>query len=228
VTRAVIGLTTYRETARWGPWHSTAVLAPATYVDAIDRAGGRAVLIPPGDDTVLDVVDGLVFAGGSDIDPSLYGQTPHPETDQARSLRDAGEAALLSRALERDVPTLCICRGAQLLNVVRGGDLVQHLPDITGDRLHKEEPGVYSAHEVAIKPDSLLGSILGPAVEVQSHHHQAPARIGDRLEEVAWAPDGIVEGIEDEALRFCVGVVWHPEERGDLRLFEALIDRARA
>ena len=133
--RPVIGITTYAQEASWGVWHLPAALIPLDYVDAVERAGGRAVLIPPSEEGVeetLEALDGIVFSGGADVDPAHYGADAHPETDAPQARRDAGELALLRAALERDMPTLAICRGFQLLNVARGGDLVQHLPRRSG------------------------------------------------------------------------------------------------
>ncbi len=133
--RPVIGITTYAQEASWGVWRLPAALIPLDYVDAVERAGGRPVLIPPSEDGVdetLEALDGIVFSGGADVDPSLYGAEPHPETDAPQARRDAGELALLQAALDRDMPVLAVCRGFQLLNVARGGDLVQHLPDAVG------------------------------------------------------------------------------------------------
>ena len=137
-----------------------AALIPLAYVEAIERAGGRALLVPPSDegiDETLDAVDGLLFSGGSDIDPAEYGHRAHAETVGVRPDRDRGELALLSAALERDMPVLAVCRGSQVLNVVRGGDLVQHLPEVVGDEKHKHTPGVFADHEVEVRGDSRLG-----------------------------------------------------------------------
>src|SRR5918992_110788 len=147
--RPVIGITTYAQEAAWSYWKLPAALIPLDYVDAVERAGGRPVLVPPSDEGVeetLEALDGIVFSGGSDVDPSLYGADAHPETDAPQKRRDAGELALLQAALERDVPTLAICRGVQLLNVARGGDLVQHLPEKVENDTHKQVPGTFVEH----------------------------------------------------------------------------------
>jgi gamma-glutamyl-gamma-aminobutyrate hydrolase PuuD len=135
--------------------------------------------------------------------------------------------ALLRAALERDMPTLAICRGFQLLNVARGGDLIQHLPEEVGHHVHKEVPGRFAVHPVEVKEGSRLGSIVGSTPEVTSHHHQALGRVGDGLVETAWAADGTLEGVEDPERRFVVGVQWHPEASEDAALFEALVAQAR-
>jgi len=229
--RPVIGITTYAQDARWGVWHLPAALIPLDYVDAVERAGGRAVLIPPSEDGVeetLELLDGVVFSGGADVDPALYGAEAHPETDEPQARRDRGEMALLQAALERDVPMLAVCRGVQLLNVARGGDLVQHLPEQVGNDVHKQIPGTFVEHPVEVKEGSRLASIVGTSAEVTSHHHQALARLGDGLVETAWAADGTLEGIEEPSKRFTVGVQWHPEAGEDDALFENLVAEAKA
>ena len=163
--RPIIGITTYAEpSVRWGVWEVPAAVLPLAYVEAIQRAGGRALLIPPSDEGVeetLAAVDGLLFSGGSDIGPDEYGHELHPETVGVRPERDRGELALLQAALERDIPLLAVCRGSQVLNVARGGDLVQHLPEVVGDERHKHAPGVFSDHEVRVESSSKLGELVG-------------------------------------------------------------------
>jgi len=229
--RPVIGITSYAQEASWGVWKLPAVLIPLAYVDSIERAGGRAVVIPPAEDDIevtLDALDGIVFSGGADVDPVHYGADPHPETDTPQTRRDAGEMALLRAALERDLPTLAICRGFQLLNVARGGDLIQHLPEQIGNDVHKQVPGEFAVHPVEVKEGSVLEAIVGSTPgEVTSHHHQALGRVGDGLVESAWAADGTLEGVEDPSSRFLVGVQWHPEASEDAALFEALVEQAR-
>jgi gamma-glutamyl-gamma-aminobutyrate hydrolase PuuD len=228
--RPLIGITTYAQPARWGVWDLPAALVPLDYVDSVERAGGRAVLLPPSVDGVeetLDVLDGIVFSGGADVDPARYGAEAHPETDEPQARRDAGELALLEAALARDLPTLAICRGFQLLNVARGGDLVQHLPETVGSDEHKQIPGEFAVHPVEVKEGSRLASIVGAGPKVTSHHHQALGRVGDGLVECAWAADGTLEAIEDPDLRFAVGVQWHPEAGEDDALFAALVEQAR-
>jgi putative glutamine amidotransferase len=230
VSRPLIGITTYAQPARWGVWELPAALIPLDYVDSVERAGGRAVLLPPcedGVDETLDVLDGVVFSGGADVDPARYGAEAHPETDEPQGRRDAGELALLRAALDRDMPTLAICRGFQLLNVARGGDLVQHLPESVGNDDHKQVPGEFAVHPVEVKEGSQLAAIVGRGAEVTSHHHQALGRVGDGLVESAWAADGTLEAVEDPSLRFAVGVQWHPEAAEDAALFEALVEQAR-
>jgi len=229
--KPVVGITTYAQQARWGAWDLPAALVPLDYVTAVERAGGRPMLVPPSADGVaetLEVLDGIVFSGGADIGPAEYGADAHPETDEPHSVRDAGELALLSAALEQDIPTLAICRGFQLLNVVRGGDLVQHLPESLGHERHREVRGVFSEHPVEIKGGTRLAEVLGERPpSVKSSHHQGLGRVGDGLVETAWAEDGTLEGLEDPSRRFAVGVLWHPEAGEDQRLFDALVEEAR-
>jgi gamma-glutamyl-gamma-aminobutyrate hydrolase PuuD len=125
------------------------------------------------------------------------------------------------------MPVLAVCRGSQVLNVARGGDLVQHLPDELGHDRHRHEPGSFSDHNVTVAAGSKLGTLLGGRAAVKSHHHQGYGRIGTGLREVAWADDGVVEGLEDPGKRFALGVLWHPEEGEDFALFQALVDEAR-
>jgi gamma-glutamyl-gamma-aminobutyrate hydrolase PuuD len=229
--KPVVGITTYVEPARWGAWELEAALIPYAYVQAVERAGGRALLVPPSEDAVeetLDALDGLLFSGGNDLDPETYGAAAHPETGGLRPERDRGELALLEAALARDMPVLAVCRGFQVLNVARGGDLVQHLPEVVGDAKHREVAGVFSEHAVRIEDDSKLGGVLGESAPVKSHHHQGVGTIGQGLREVAWADDGTVEGLEDPDRRFAVGVLWHPEAGDDMKLFEALVAEAQA
>lgn len=232
MARPLIGITAYAEpSVRWGAWDVPAAVIPLSYVHAIDSAGGRALLVPPSEEGIaetLDAVDGLLFSGGSDIDPAEYGHEAHPETSGVRPERDRGELALLIAALERDMPVLAVCRGSQVLNVARGGDLVQHLPDEVGDEKHKHTPGVFADHDVDVKVGSRLGSLLGDRAPVKSHHHQGFGRLGEGLVETAWAEDGTLEALEDPAKRFAVGVLWHPEAGEDVALFRALVDEARA
>ena len=230
--RPVIGITAYAEpSVRWGVWDLPASLVPLAYVEAVELAGGRALLVPPssqGIDETLDALDGLVFSGGSDLDPGLYGAEPHPETDGVRADRDRAELALLEAALARDMPVLAICRGSQVLNVVLGGDLVQHVPEAVGHDDHKQAAGVFSEHGVELRPGSRVARALGARAHVKSHHHQGFDRLGAGLEVAAHADDGTVEALEATDRRFAVGVLWHPEVGEDLALFQELVEEARA
>jgi putative glutamine amidotransferase len=229
VARPIVGITTYVTQAQWGYWDVEAALVPATYVQAITRAGGRPVLIPPSEDGIdetLDAVDGLLFSGGSDLDPELYDQEPHEETFGVVPQRDRAELALLESALARDMPVLAVCRGSQVLNIARGGDLVQHLPDVVGDEKHKHTPGTFADHDVTLEPDTRIAALLGERAPVKSHHHQGFGRVGEGLRVTAHAEDGTIEAVEDPSHPFALGVLWHPEAGEDLRLFEAFVGAA--
>ena len=231
MSRPLIGITTYVEPASWGHWQLDAALTPYDYVRSVESAGGRALLVPPSADAIeetLDALDGLVLSGGADVDPDSYGANAHPETSGTRPERDAGELALLQAALARDMPVLAVCRGFQIMNVARGGDLVQHLPEVVGHEQHRAVKGVFSDHEVRIDDDSRLGSVLDGRAPVKSHHHQGVGNVGEGLREVAWADDGTVEGLEDPERRFALGVLWHPEAGEDRRLFDALVAEAQS
>jgi len=229
--KPVIGITTYVEPAAWGQWNLPAALIPYAYVRGIESAGGRALLVPPAEDGIeetLDALDGVLFSGGGDLDPGSYGAEAHEKTAGVRAERDSAELALLQAALARDMPVLAVCRGSQVLNVARGGDLVQHLPEVVGDEKHKERLGEFSDHEVSVEADSRLGSIVGGRTAVKSSHHQGFGRIGKGLVTTARADDGTVEALEDPSRRFALGVLWHPEEGEDAALFRALVEEARA
>ena len=229
--KPLIGITTYVVPAKWSYWDLEAALVPAAYVQAVEAAGGRPLLVPPSMEAIeetLDGLDGLVFSGGSDLDPSYYGQEPHEETLGVVPQRDEAELGLLRSALERDMPVLAICRGSQVLNVARGGDLVQHLPDVVGHESHKHNPpGVFADHDVELVDGTRVQSLLGDRAPVKSHHHQGLGRLGEGLRESARADDGTIEAVEDPSQRFAVGVLWHPEAGEDFALFQGLVDEAR-
>jgi putative glutamine amidotransferase len=231
VARPLIGITTYVTPARWSSWDVEAALVPAAYVEAVERSGGRALLVPPSEDGIdetLEALDGLLFSGGSDLDPGLYDQEPHAETSGVHPERDRAELALLEAALARDMPVLAVCRGSQVLNVARGGDLVQHLPDVVGDEKHKHTPGTFADHDVTLEGGTRLAALLGERAPVKSHHHQGFGRVGEGLRVAAHAEDGTIEAVEDPRRRFALGVLWHPEAGEDARLFEELVREAGA
>jgi len=231
-TRPIVGVTSYApDVVEWGPWHEAAILIPSSYVRALMNAGARPLVVPPDTDSAeqtLDLLDGVVFSGGTDIDPAEYGAQADPSTDPPAGDRDRAELALLGAALARDMPVLAVCRGSQLLNVARGGDLVQHLPDEVGHERHRPRPGTFTDHDVRLKPESRLAGILGRRVPVKSHHHQGFGRLGRGLDAVGWAEDGTIEALEDSSRTFALGVLWHPEEADDPALFDALVASARA
>jgi putative glutamine amidotransferase len=235
-TLPVIGLTTYLEQAQTGAWDVPASFLPKAYFDAVTRAGGIAVLLPPQPvdsaiaNRVIDGLDGLIVTGGKDVDPARYGQEPHPTTDEPRRDRDAWEDALLLAAVDRQLPFLGICRGAQVLNVALGGTLHQHLPDVIGSTRYSTGVGTFLVNEVTVAPDGVLPELLRdtPTLDVKSHHHQAIDRLADGLVVTARSDDGTIQAVELESVPFGVAVQWHPEEDADdLRLFAGLVDAAR-
>lgn len=226
----LIGITTYVERARWNAWDMPAALVPHGYVSSVSRAGGRPLLVPPSPQAAAETIaalDGLVLAGGADLDPGLYGAQTHPETQGVRPDRDFGELALVAVALKHRLPVLGICRGMELINVTLGGDLVQHLPDVLGADEHRAEPGHFAEHPIEILRGTPLADRLAGHGPVCSYHHQALGRLAEPLEPVALAHDGIVEAVVHRELPFLVGVLWHPEAGADPRIFAALIDAAR-
>ena len=230
MAKPVIGITTYLVPAAWGAWNMEAAFIPADYVRAVSAVGGAPVLVPPGSSLpeTLDLVDGLVFSGGSDLDPELYSAEAHPETNGVIRERDDFELELMRAALERDVPMLAICRGSQVLNVALGGDLEQHVPDRVGTDVHKQVNGVFADHDVEVLEGTRLASIIGDRHDVKSHHHQGFGSLGSGLQEAARAPDGTLEALEAPSRRFTLGVLWHPEAGNDRALFEALVAEAAA
>ncbi len=230
INKPVVGITTYLTRAAWDSWDLDVALVPSSYVNAVVRSGGTPLLVPPGAsiDETLDVVDGLIFSGGSDVDPELYGAAAHAETGGVVRERDDFELALMRAALARDLPVLAICRGSQLLNVALGGRLEQHVPDRVGTSVHKETAGVFAVHEVEVLPETQLATLLSGPTGVRSHHHQGLGELAGGLREAARSPDGTVEAVEDPNRRFAFGVLWHPEEGEDLTLFVALVEAARS
>jgi anthranilate synthase component 2/putative glutamine amidotransferase len=230
-TKPVIGVTSFVENVRWGHWSGLAALSPVAYVRAVVTAGGRPVQLPPDADAVvetLDRLDGLVVTGGIDVDPALYGAEHHPTMAGVRPEQDQAELALLEGALELDLPLLAVCRGSQLLNILRGGDIVQDLGDGESEpELHGNGTGEAARHAIRTREGSRLAELVGARTVVASEHHQAFGRIGDGLEESAWAEDGTVEALEDPRRRFAVGVLWHPERAESSELFAALVAEAR-
>jgi gamma-glutamyl-gamma-aminobutyrate hydrolase PuuD len=228
--RPLIGITAYaEEEVAFGVWRLPAALIPLAYVRGIERAGGRPLLVPPSEEGVeetLDALDGLMLTGGPDLDPALYGADAHPQTAGVRSDRDRAELALLTAALERELPVLAICRGSQVLNVALGGDLLQHLPDEVGHDRHKHTPGVFADHAVELDPETRLGRLMGSHAPVKSHHHQGYGRIGQDLRVAAHADDGTPEALEHTE-KPVLGVLWHPEEGEDDALFRQLVEQAR-
>ena len=228
-TLPVVGVSAYEADASWGSWRRRATLLPTSYVRGLERAGAAPVVLPVGSDatSVVARLDALVLAGGPDVDPALYDAKRQAHTEEPDPARDASELALLSGALARGIPVLAVCRGLQLLNVVRGGTLHQHLPDVVGTDAHRPRPGTFGERVVRIKPGSGLASAVGSTVTVSCHHHQAVDRVGSGLEAVAWDDDGTVEALESRAAPELLAVQWHPEEEDSPPLFAWLVARAR-
>lgn len=236
--RPVIGICTALEDARWSVWHQRAAILPTSYVDAVQRAGGMTVLLAPdpvvveAPDEALDLIDGLMLAGGVDIDPSTYGAEPHPTTLDSEPERDAFELALVRRALERDIPFLGICRGMQIMNVAFGGTLHQHLPEELGHHEHRRSVGTFHGadHDVRLEPDSLAARAAGEEIHAtKSHHHQGVDRVGEGLVVTGWAEkDELPEALELPGNEFALGVQWHPEADEHSQLIDALVVAARA
>jgi putative glutamine amidotransferase len=234
MSRPVIGITTYVEPASWAVWHDVpAALVPHAYVRQVAAAGGLPLLVPPLPDgaseedvsELLGRLDGLILAGGADVEPARYRAEPHPSVQPPRRDRDDSELTLARATAATGLPVLGICRGMQVMAVAAGGDLWQHLPDMIGNESHAPASGSYGHHEVRIDPGSQLGAILGGRVDVATYHHQG---VGEHpgLQASAWSDDGLLEAFEDNAAAFRLGVQWHPEVGDDPRLFAALVEAA--
>jgi putative glutamine amidotransferase len=225
--RPIIGITSYVVPATWGVWTRTATaLIPHDYVAAVEQAGGRAVIVPPDarDPDVLRVLDGLLLAGGPDVEPFRYGTEPEPLTE-THPERDAGEFLLAAAALARDMPILGVCRGMQVLTVAAGGTLHQHLPDVLGHDRHRPAPAVYGEHEARFEGGTMIAKLMGDDVGIHCYHHQGVADPGTLIV-TGRAEDGLPEAVEDPERRFVLGVQWHPEVIRDQRLFGALVEAA--
>jgi len=227
----LIGICTAVERSQFGVWDAEAFLLHHMYIEAVQRAGGAAVMLPPDPDVdadqLLDVLDGLILAGGRDIDPATYGAERANGTDDPRTERDEFELALAQRAMERDIPLLGICRGMQLMNIARGGTLVQSLPE----HLHRRSVGTFDGndHPVRLDESSLAARAAGEVSHgTLSHHHQGIDRVGDGLRVTGWADeDELPEALEDPELQFALGVQWHPEADPESRVIAALVEAAR-
>ncbi len=225
-SRPLIGVSTYLETgARWGVWELEAALLPAGYPRLVQRAGGLAVMLPPDlpEHAVATVarLDGLVIAGGPDVEPVRYGAEVDPRTGPPARARDTWELALIEAALAARVPLLGVCRGMQLLNVALGGTLVQHIDG------HAEAVGVFGGHPVKPVPGTLYGGIVPEESFVPAYHHQAVDHLGTGLVPTAHAADGTIEALElPSAPSWVLGVQWHPEMGEDTRVMRALVEAA--
>jgi putative glutamine amidotransferase len=235
MARPAIGICAPVERARFGPWDQDAVLLPRGYSDAVQGAGGLAFMLAPDDDLaqrpaeLLDRLDGLLLAGGRDIDPLAYGAKPAEATQDSSPERDRFELGLATAALDRDMPLLGVCRGMQLMNVACGGTLVQDLPAELSGR-HRHTPGAFADHEVVLERGSLAAHAAGAErLSVRSHHHQGLDELGSGLVASGRSPeDGIVEAVELPGKRFALGVLWHPEEDTASGVIPALVAAASA
>jgi putative glutamine amidotransferase len=236
MARPVIGICAPLERARWSVWDLESVLVPHNYVEAVQRTGAMALVIPPDQALVdepgelLDRLDGLMLAGGADIDPSAYGADREPDTVHTVPRRDAVEVALAREALARDLPLLGICRGMQLLNVACGGTLHQHLPQRFGHHEHLRVHGSFDGadHDVRLAAGSLAARVAGEELHAtKSHHHQGVDRLGEGLVVSGWADDDLPEALEQPDRRFALGVQWHPEADPHSPVIGALVDAAR-
>ncbi len=235
--RPLIGICAALERARWAAWDQEAALLSYSYLTAIAQAGGLALMIPPdpylvdSPDDVLDRIDGLILAGGADIDPSSYGKPKHAETHRTVPARDHAEIALARRAIELDMPVLGICRGMQLINVAMGGTLHQHVPDVVGNNEHRRRLGSFEGadHDVRLARDSLAARAAGEELHTtKSHHHQAVDQLGSGMTVTGISVlDDLVEAIEASERRFVLGVQWHPEADEHSRVIGALVEQAR-
>lgn len=219
-------------------WAAGAYAVPERYVDAVRRAGGAATIVLPGDERaptdLLGRFDAVLLVGGGDVEPQRFGQEPHPTLSGLEPERDALEIALLRTAAALEAPTLCICRGMQVMNVAFGGTLIQHLPDEERFGSHATPSGAHDLrHDVEVRRGSRVGLATGAGrLACSSQHHQGVDRIGDGLVPTGWTDDGLVEALELEGPGWMVGVQWHPEDTAaadpaQQGLFDALIDRAR-
>lgn len=225
-----IGVTTYTEDASWRGWHRRACLVPQDFLHPLERAGALPVLLPGGGRAeAVDLagwLDGLLLVGGPDIDPARYGMPRHAVTTGVEPARDGWELALLGAALDADLPVLGVCRGMQLLNVVRGGTLRQHITLPAGTPVHRPDGSSFGRVEVGMRRDRLPGAVLGPSLAVACHHHQAVDTLGAGLVATGWSEDGTVESIELTGRTFVLGTQWHPEVGADPRLFRAFVRAA--
>lgn len=236
--RPIVGLTTYLQPSTSGVWQVPASFLPAHYITGVSAGGGIAVLLPPQPAErdviarVLETIDALVVTGGRDVDPTSYGQDPHPMTDTPANDRDAWEFALVRGALERGLPLLGICRGAQVLNAVLGGTLHQHLPDVVGHTRHQTAPAVFMTTTVKTVAGTRIAELVGEFHDAQCYHHQAIDVPGKGLIVSARDSEGTIEAVEGDPSIFgdlwVVAVQWHPEQtQDDLRLFDGLVLAAR-
>jgi putative glutamine amidotransferase len=235
VSECAIGICAAVERVRRDPWDEVVTMVQRTYPDAVQRAGALALVLPPDEaavdspDLLLDRIDGLLLAGGADVDPESYGADRQPETGVTWLERDRFELALTRRAIERRIPVLGACRGLQILNIALGGTLHQDLPEVVGTDVHRHTPGVFGDHEVRLEPGSLAARAVGEdRTLVKSHHHQGLADLGDGLIATGWSTDDdLVEAVELRGEPYVLGVLWHPEQDEASRVIASLVEAAR-
>jgi putative glutamine amidotransferase len=236
VSDCAIGICAAVERVKRGPWDEVVTMVQRTYPTAVQRVGGLALILPPDQaaelepDRVLDRVDGLLLAGGADVDPASYGAERHHAIGVTWPERDRFEIALARRAIERGIPVLGTCRGMQVLNVALGGTLHQHLPEVIGTDVHRHTPGAFGDHEVRLEQGSLAARAVGAErTLVKSHHHQGLAGLGEGLVATGWSTDDqLIEAVELPGEPYVLGVLWHPEEDEASRVIGSLVEAARA
>ena len=227
--KPVIGITCCMREAQYSNFLRHAAILPSAYVSMVGKAGGTPMIIPPAGDMtgLLDLIDGLIVSGGPDMSPATYKEEPGPMTTEFYPEQDFSEMGLIEGALERDLPFLGICRGMQILSVAHGGNMHQHLDTTSGHEGHGGFFGKSTEHGVVVEGDSLLASIMGESFTVNSLHHQGVSDAGSLKISARAEHDGLIEGVERIDKKFCIGVQWHPERKGHVSLFSALIDAAR-
>ena len=229
IGRPVIGITCFIRDTVYGNWQRNAAILPSAYISTIDRVGGTPLIIPPAGDmnAILDKIDGLVVSGGPDLCPSSYNQKPEEMTKEFYPEQDRTELALIGEALDRGIPFLGVCRGMQILSVLHGGSLHQHLDSTPGHEGHGGFDGVETEHGVVVSDDSLLARLMGVDFSVNSTHHQGVSDPGSLSVSATAAHDGLIEAVERPDLEFCLGVQWHPERAGHDLLYSGLVEAAR-
>jgi len=227
--KPVIGITCFVKDASYGNWERNAAILPSAYISMVNKVGGVPLIIPPAGDmtVILDSIDGLIVSGGPDISPASYGEEAGSMTTEFYPEQDFSEMGLISEALNRDMPLLGICRGMQILSVVHGGKMHQHLETTPGHEGHGGFFGESTEHGVVVEGGTHLASLMGGSFSVNSLHHQGVSDAGSLEVSARAEHDGLIEGVERSDKKFCIGVQWHPERKGHDILFSGLIEAAR-